>query len=525
MKNFFLNIKIYISTHKKTSIFIGLVIVVAGYFIIKALTSSAAPTAYVLGTTTRETVVSTVTSTGQVSTSATLDIKPQVSGKVVSVRVKAGDKIAQGQTMFVLDSSDASRAVRTAQTSVASAKLDLAVAQAAAKSSGSDEEKAVRNAYTALLSSGLQPQPADQSTANSQLPTLSGNYTLGKEGTITIKTYASFGGISFEASGLVSATGLTNSVTAQPIGNSGLYITFPSALKGGYIWTIDIPNKNSASYISNKNAYDTAVENQAKAMEPVSSTAVTLQSKQLALTQAQNNLADALETLSEYTVRAPFSGTVATMPTIVGNDASSGTSLATIITEQKIVTVSLNEVDVSKVKVGDKATFTFDAISDLTLTGTVATVNPVGTVTSGVVSYAVTVGFDAQDERVKSGMSVTVAIQTDIATDAITVPSSAVKTTNGSSYVLSVPAGAQSTPAATGQGVILETAPVRTPVETGITDGTVTVITSGLEEGQSIVTKTVTASTTAASTAATSRTSGGLLGGAGAGGATRAITR
>lgn len=507
---FFQRTKTYISTHKKTSIFIGIVFIAIVYFIIHVLVGKNVKTAYVLGTAQTGTVVATVTSTGQIATSATLDLKPQVSGAITAIYAKAGDKVKKGQALFSIEATDAARAVKTAQNNLASAKLDLLATETSQKNSTVDQSDAVKTAYTTLLSSGLSPQPADQTTANSQLPTISGNYTLEKEGTITLTTYSSQGGVSFEASGLVSATGLTNSTTAQPIGNSGLYILFPSNIKGGYTWTIDIPNKNSAGYISNKSAYDTAVKNQQQAQDPASSNAVTLQSKQLAVVQAQNSLASAQETLADYTIRAPFDGVLATIPVIVGDQASSATTLGTVITNQEIVSLSLNEVDVSKVKVGDKATLTFDAVPDLSITGTVAEINPIGTVTSGVVNYTVKITLDTQDARVKSGMSVTAAIQTGIAQNVVTVPTAAIKTTNGTSYVMTVPDGDTSTPAETGTGVYLATAPTRTEVQVGITDGTTTEITSGLTDGQSIVIKTVAATAT---TTTTAKSSTSLLGG------------
>lgn len=526
-------IKTYISTHKKTSIFLGLVIVLVLYFAIHALTKSKIPTTYVLGAATKGTVVSTVTSTGQISTSSSLDLKPQVSGQLNSIRVKAGDKVVKGQVLFTISATDAARAVQTARNNVTSAKLDLLAFQTSIKNTTTDQSKTVKTAYATLLSSGLQAQPSDNATAVYQAPTISGNYILGTQGTITLTTYNSQGGVSFQTSGLVSATGLTNSTTAQPVGTSGLYILFSDKIKGGLTWTIDIPNKASSTYIGNENAYETAVENQNEAVDPTGSNAVTLQSKQLAIAQAENNLASAQETLAQYTIIAPFSGTMATSPEFVGDNVSSATTLGTLITSQEVVTLDLNEVDVSKVKVGDKATLTFDAVSDLTLTGTVQTVDPVGTVTSGVVNYTVTIDLDTQDDRIKSGMSVTAAIQTGIAADVLTVPSSAVKTANGSSYVLVVPSDDAQTPAVASstaasqisQGITLATEPTRTIVEVGLSDGVTTEIKSGLTEGQLIVTKTITAPTaTTTAATATSRTSSGF-GAAGGSGAVRALGR
>jgi HlyD family secretion protein len=518
----------YISTHKKTSIFLGIVIILILYLVIHALTKSKAPTAYVLGTATNGTVISTVTGTGQVSNTSTLDINPQVSGTLTSVRVNAGDSVSKGQVLFTIQATDAAQAVQTAQDNLAAAKLDLESTETSINDTTTNDSTAVTNAYNTLLSSGLTAQPADQNTSDYQQPTISGNYLLGKEGTITITTYNSQGGISFQSSGLVSSTGLTNSVTPQPIGNSGLYILFPDKIIGGLTWNIAIPNTGSPNYISNETAYNNAVQTQTEDNDPSGTNAVTLQSKQLAVTEAEDSLESAEQTLAEYTITAPFSGIMATSPEFVGDNVSPSSTLGTLITNEQVVDLSLNEVDVAKITVGDKATLTFDAVSGLTLTGTVQTIDPVGTVSSGVVNYSVTLSLDTQDPRVKSGMSVTADIQAGIAADTLTVPSSAVKTTNGSSYVLTVPKGDTSTPVAasgtttTGQTgeVTLLTPPVATSVTTGLTDGITTQITSGLTEGQSIVTKTVVASATttptAAATATTSTRGGGFGGGGGA---------
>lgn len=505
--SFFQKVWNYAKSHKFISTIIVLAIVLGGYFIVHAATTKTPAPTYVLGAVQTGTIVSTVTGTGQISTSNMVTIKPQVSGQLLSSRVKAGQAVTTGQVLFTIQATDAARAVQTAQGSLASAQLALRAAQSSSTSNTSDTAKAVKNAYATLLSSNLQAQPTDLTTSAIVAPTISGNYILGKEGTITITTYSSQGGTSFQIAGLVNGVGLINSTTPQPIGDSGLYILFPSSAKGGMTWNISIPNKSSSSYLSNENAYETAVENQSQATDPNGSTAVDLASKQLAVTQAQNSLASAQETLAQYTITSPFNGTMATIVSNVGDQVSPADTLGTVITNQEVATLLLNEVDVSKVQVGQKATLTFDAINGLSLAGTVSTVDPVGTVTSGVVNYTITISLDTQDARVKSGMTVTAAIQTGVAQDVLTVPASALKTSNGTSYVLIPSTAAGGTP-------------TQAPVTIGLTDGTETEITSGLTAGEQIVTKTV-----AATTAAKPATAPSLIGGSGAGGSTRSFTR
>jgi HlyD family secretion protein len=191
-----------------------------------------------------------------------------------------------------------------------------------------------------------------------------------------------------------------------------------------------------------------------------------IKSAELTVMQRENAVLDAQAALSDYTIRSPFAGTVANVAAKSGQKISNGGAVATIVTERKIATLSLNEVDATKVALGDKATLTFDAVEDLTLTGSVDEIDTVGTVTQGVVSYTVKVSFDAQDERIKPGMTVNAAIITDSKTDVLSVPSSAVKTQNGSSYVLVFTPPL--TEAGSATGITSKTEPERVTVQTGI---------------------------------------------------------
>lgn len=111
-----------------------------------------------------------------------------------------------------------------------------------------------------------------------------------------------------------------------------------------------------------------------------------LQSQQLTIQQRENALLDAKQKLADYSVRAPFDGIVTNVNIKKGDSVSGGTAIATLITKQSIAEISLNEVDVAKVKIGQKVTLTFDAIDSLNMTGEVADIDALGTVTQGALS-------------------------------------------------------------------------------------------------------------------------------------------
>lgn len=218
--------------------------------------------------------------------------------------------------------------------------------------------------------------------------------------------------------------------------------------------------------------------------EAVTSAKAQVSSAQLALEQAKTNAAD-------RAVTAPMDGTVTAVNVANGDQLSGGASTASggavVITDttQVEAVVSLAETDVAKVEVGQKATLTFDALPELTLTGKVAEVDASGTVNSGVVSYNVTIVPDAGSAAVKGGMTVTAAIITQVVPDALAVPNSAVKSQGGSSYVQILENGV----------------PVDQTVQVGISIDSYTQVLSGLSAGQEVVTQTISSATTKTTTA------------------------
>ncbi len=221
--------------------------------------------------------------------------------------------------------------------------------------------------------------------------------------------------------------------------------------------------------------------------------ALDVQSQQLSIQQKQNALADAQASLADDTVRAPFDGVVANLTAKAG-DQTSG-AVATILASQLTADVTLNEVDVVNVKVGQTAALTFDALPNVRQAGTVAQVDPLGTVTQGVVTYPVAIVIQNPDPQIRPGMNVSAAIATNERDNVVVVPSSAVQANHGGSFVQELDAKGK---------------PQSVPVQTGLTNDTQTEITSGLKAGDVIVIRTVAAATAAP-------TAGGA--GPGAGGA------
>src|SRR3989344_5913226 len=143
------------------------------------------------------------------------------------------------------------------------------------------------------------------------------------------------------------------------------------------------------------------------------------------------------------------------------------------------ISINLSEVDVTKVKIGDKATVTVDAIAEKTFTGKVVSVDAIGSVSSVVTSYPVIIQLDTQTENILPNMAASANIIVETKDNVLLVPTTAVQSQNG-----------QSTVSVMRNGQIQQVA-----VETGSSSDTQIEIVSGLSQGDTVVTGTQTPTT------------------------------
>lgn len=162
--------------------------------------------------------------------------------------------------------------------------------------------------------------------------------------------------------------------------------------------------------------------------------ASTLASAEASLAQSQVAYAQAKLDLEDATLTAPFAGVVAEVDVDPGDDAAVAT-ITLIDSSAFVIDLSLSESDIGTVAVGQPVTLSFDALSDLSLTGEVQSVAPLATVTSNVATYTVRVSFQATDAAIRAGMSATGAIQTVEHRDVLLVPTRAIQTRNETKVV------------------------------------------------------------------------------------------
>jgi RND family efflux transporter MFP subunit len=110
---------------------------------------------------------------------------------------------------------------------------------------------------------------------------------------------------------------------------------------------------------------------------------------------------------------APISGTLTQQDAKVGQLASPGTPLVSMIGSGGFeADAGASETDIGKITLGDKVMITLDAFPNETFSGSVFYIAPSETNTQGVVSYQIKISFDKSDPRLKSGLTANIDIQT-----------------------------------------------------------------------------------------------------------------
>ena len=198
---------------------------------------------------------------------------------------------------------------------------------------------------------------------------------------------------------------------------------------------------------------------------------------QAAVDKKRLAVSDAETALAGTKLVAPFGGTILETNVAVGDQVTAKTTVLTLANLKTLqVVASVDETTIRQVSEGQAATITFDAFPGQSFTGQVLSVPLQGTLQGGVMVYSVPISLTgAEDLALLVGMTANVEIQVGQATDALLVPTLALQQSNGLYQVL-VP----NTTDPTGAAEVV-------PVEVGLSDGTYTEITKGLNAGDSVV--------------------------------------
>lgn len=220
---------------------------------------------------------------------------------------------------------------------------------------------------------------------------------------------------------------------------------------------------NAKSSLSQyQTAYNKAVTNlatvQKQSAQSVSAASSTVKNREIALAQAKNDYQTLIEPISandlaaartqltsasiavdkakynmeQATLISPIDGVVSALNYKKGDiilDSSTADSVATIINNDTLyIEVNVEEADISKLKVGDKAAVTFDAVDGVNLTGEISFISLTSTTnSSGIVTYLVRVILtNTNKDQIREGMTASIEFITSEAKDVVAIPVQAV---------------------------------------------------------------------------------------------------
>jgi HlyD family secretion protein len=402
--------------------------------------------------------INQVSVSGKVVPADSVQLGFKSSAKINQIYFSVGDLVKKGQKIMSLDSNDARGALEIAKANyekvvngATSADIDVAktaveTAQTNLDTVVSQQDLSVKIAYQNLLNSNLEAMSSSL-LSNTVAPTISGNYVLGKEGQIKISIYYTGNGPSFNVSGLTTGSGTVTTLNPQPIGDSGLYINFPSTSYSAVSdWIISIPNKKAKDYLLNLNAYQSALETQDRLVSVAKSNLDQAKSalifKQSSarpedLSAAQGALLSAQSDYDGRFIFAPFDGIITKIDAKVGEIASLNTSLISMMSADIFQIESfVPEINIAQIKLGDESKVTLDAYGESVLfDAKVISIDPAETIRDGVSTYKIKLQFGEKDDRIKSGMTANVSITTFNKPNVVVVPGGVVFSKDDKKFV------------------------------------------------------------------------------------------
>jgi HlyD family secretion protein len=504
----------------KKPIVLGSLVIIAliGGFIIRS--SSGQPVAESV-TVKRGTISQEVAVTGQVKPAEDLKLSFEKSGKIVQVYKDTGQRVALGQPIVALSSSELSAQLKAAQANVeaAQARLDalkrgarpeelalkqtsidqanLALANAYAglsttiENSYINSDDAVRKQLDAFFTNDETMAPSFSirtSDSQAKIDVESGRWAMTQELT-SWRT---------EIAGLNNATAPVQLEAMLPQTEAHLLNVqaFLQRVGDALVGQIDLLPASVTTYQTSLTAARTEIST---SLAAISSARQNLATDKLAISQAQNDFilakagsspedirvqqaqvdaaaAAAVQVqvqIGENFIYAPVSGIITVQTAKVGQIVAPNSQIVEMISDAKFqIEADVPETDIGRVAVGDTVSIALDAFPDETFEGKVLSIDPAETIVDGAVNFRVKVVFNKIDPRIKSGFTANLGIQTLTKQDVLFLPQFAILQNDSGIFVEKMENGKT----------------IQVPVTLGIRskDGMVE-ITSGVQEGESVL--------------------------------------
>lgn len=530
------NIKTFLffiwSNKKKPKIFlsvIGVIAVLVYIFFPKSNT-----TTYKLFTTQQEDFVQEVSVTGKVTPAQKVDLSFEVGGRINQINVIVGQKVKTGEVLAKLSNEDFQASVQKNQAEYLNQQAKLRELERGARPeeisiANSKVTEANQNLVQAKLAV-IESIKSAYSKADDAIKSKADQVFLGPRSVnpelifFVDGNYALKGNIEFQRLRITEIipkwqlliTAISNdTVSESQITEAQSYMQqvqkMLNDLNAGLTST-GINLNQEARFVGYRTDISAARLSVNSALQDLNSTANALRNSESALIRANEEfsikktgntieeidsqrantqgaaagISGALASLNKTLIKASFDGIVTRVAYKIGESVSSTDAIVTIMSDSAYeIETFVSENDVSKLKKGQLAKVTLDALGDAVVFDAMITVVDLSeTVTDGVVTYKTRLQFKTEDEKIKSGLTSNIVVETDKRSGVISVPQSAIVIINGKKNVKVVPVESTTWNSALNNKATL------VPVSTGSIDKEGNIeITNGLQAGEKIIIK------------------------------------
>ncbi len=415
----------------------------------------------------RQTLPITISANGTVKPERSINVSPQESGILKKLLVKEGDTVKQGQILAEMDDSDLQGQLTQARGQLAQAQANLQKAQVGNRpqdiaSSQAQLEEAQANLQKAQV--GNRPQEIGQ--AQALLKSAQANLSKAEDDFRRNQQLYNSGAISLQTVNQKRAD--RDSAQAQ-VAQAQQSL----ALQQAGSRSEDIAQAQAV----------VRQRQQALALLKAGSRKEDIDAARAQVTAARGSLQTIETKINQTILKAPFDGVVTqkfsdpgafVTPTTSGSAVSSATSSSILsLASTNQIEANIAEVNISKIKLGQKVIIRADAYPGQTFEGRVSQISAQATVEQNVTSFRVKVAIVSDTKKLlRSGMNVTADFQVGQLNNALVVPTAAVVRQEN----------------ATGVFVIRpdRKRPVFTPIETGATVNNFTEVRSGLKGSEKV---------------------------------------
>ncbi len=422
-------------------------VVILGYQVVKGGTEIADE----FITVSRGDVVETVTATGTVRPKNAASLRFESAGTIATLKAEVGDAVVKGQLLATLNAGDLRQKVIQAEAELAAMQVALSNAGQSVGDTRIKNEQTLATAYSDALA-GLGEVLNLAQTTNDTVKSIYDQASVSGRLDELKKMKDAYETTVFALKNLTPTASRTEI-------ESALAKVYSPLLAIQQVTIALIKELKTLSSSDANNAYRTSaadaqadindavakVAGYAKAIADAktnnvlenNTSAASYKTAQAQVETARAAVAIAQANLTNASLYAPISGVIASKSKSIGEGVTATDQVYYVLGEGGLeVTAHIPEIDIAKLAVGNPATVVLDAYgSENPFAVTVKAIDPAETVIDGVATYKTTFAFNADDARIRSGMTANIIVSTQAKEQVLVIPFRAISLVGGEKTV------------------------------------------------------------------------------------------